>query len=91
MKRRFLNGQPVYRCGENVEVFDDCNGRNAWRPAVIEIRYAKAEIPSGKRSYEYGVGFTDEPGVHMLIDHGAFIRMPRRAMHVVRANKKRVN
>lgn len=69
MKRRYLNGHPVFARGETVQVFID--EYLDWVPATVDKRYPKAET-SGKRSYEYGVTLTDEKGeggtVHALID-----------------------
>lgn len=91
MKRRYLNGFPVYRVGERVEVMmiSAPGTPESWVSAIIEKRYMKAEIPSGKRSYEYGVGEVGgNIGVHGLIDDAAFVRVPRQAPRVLRAKVK---
>lgn len=73
MKRRYLNGRPVFEPGESVEAFDA--SRKKWIPAVVEKRYIKAET-SGRRSYEYGVRLDTIPTSWMLADGAEFIRVP---------------
>lgn len=85
MKRRYLNGLPVYNPGEKVEVYDDT--MKLWVPAVVEKRYPKAEIPSGRRSYEYGLGCVCGTVRVRVRADASFLRMPRPAPRVIRAGR----
>lgn len=89
-KQRYLNGRPVFEVGDEIEAFDDVS--QSWRRVFVEHRYNKAEIPSGRRSYEYGLVFPDEPGSHMLAGED-YVRhyLKPRGPRVIRANRAHVS